>query len=140
MDEQVTVDLEQLAVALQDQSGGLRWWLDTDSGELRVTSDDVWGAGERDEDDDQDAHLIPVEPLPSRVWYSHMADFVATCSDPVAQEVLNRALEGKSAFRRFKDTLHQRCPSLVGDWHAYQDQRAEQVARGWLADHGIQPQ
>ena len=68
--------------------------------------------------------LIPIDPLPSYVWYQDMVDFAEGISDRTAGERLSRSLEGKRAFRRFKNELYQRHPELIPAWHAIRDARA----------------
>ena len=48
--------------------------------------------------------------LPSWVWYQDMADFADRISDQRAGRSLLRAIQGKGAFRRFKDRLHGSYP------------------------------
>ena len=66
-----------------------------------------------------------------------MADFSNGVSDEHAQRLLGRAIQGKGAFRRFKDELHQHHPDLVPAWHAFRDARAERRAVEWLLDQGL---
>ncbi len=55
--------------------------------------------------------LILIDPLPSYVWYQDMVDFADGMRDHAAGECLSRALQGKGAFRRSKNELHQRHPA-----------------------------
>ena len=61
--------------------------------------------------------LIPIEPLPTWVWYRDMADFAEGVSDQRVGRSPARAIKGKGAFRRFKDRLHQNYPDLLPAWH-----------------------
>jgi len=54
-------------------------------------------------------------------------------SDPLP----SRALEGKGAFRRFKDEHYQGHPELLSSWHALCDARAQIRAVQWPADEGL---
>jgi hypothetical protein len=51
-----------------------------------------------------------IDPLPSHVWYQDMADFAELVSDERAGRRLARAIQGRGAFRRFKDELHEEHP------------------------------
>ena len=64
-----------------------------------------------------------------------MADFAERISDERAGRRLARAIEGRGAFRRFKDELHQRYPHLLPMWYAFRDVRAKRRAVEWLADN-----
>ena len=55
--------------------------------------------------------LILIDPLPSYVWYQDMVDFADGISDRGAGERLSRSLQGRGAFRRFKNQLYQDTPS-----------------------------
>jgi hypothetical protein len=50
-----------------------------------------------------------------------MADFAAGISDDRTGRRLARAIEGRGAFRRFKDELHEEYPHLLAVWHAFRD-------------------
>ena len=78
-----------------------------------------------------------IDPLPSHVWHQDMVDFADGISDRVAGERLRRSLQGKGAFRRFRNELHQRHPELISAWHAMRDARAHVRAVQWLADEGL---
>jgi hypothetical protein len=41
-----------------------------------------------------------------------------------ARRRLARAIQGKGAFRRFKDQLHEEYPGLLPAWYAFLDARA----------------
>ncbi|WP_425342970.1 hypothetical protein [Ornithinimicrobium cryptoxanthini] len=46
-------------------------------------------------------------------------------------------MEGKGAFRRFKNALYQQHPDLISAWHTLRDARARARAVQWLADEGL---
>jgi hypothetical protein len=58
-------------------------------------------------------------------------------NDQRARPILARAIEGKGAFRRFKDRLHQNYPELLPAWHAFQSIRAKRRAVQWLVDNSL---
>jgi hypothetical protein len=63
-----------------------------------------------------------------------MADFAEGISDERAGRRLARAIDGKGAFRRFKDELHEEYPHLLPAWYAFRDVRAKRRAVDWLVD------
>jgi len=128
------VDLSMLAEALQDQSYDHSWWFDPATGETEPWVDD---ATEQEElDAREERHLIQVEPIPTREWYLDMEDFAERVSDERARDLLARALGGRGAFRRFKDTLYE-FPDLREQWFAFSNRRAECRAIEWLEDEGL---
>jgi len=77
-----------------------------------------------------------IEPLPSREAYDDLADFTERVRDRRARDLLERAIAGRGAFRRFKDTLFD-FPELREAWFAFHDARMERRALAWLADEGV---
>jgi hypothetical protein len=124
------VDLADLALALEDHSPHHSWWLDPATGSVeprfKGSGSDQRGGGE----------LIHVEPLPSSVGYGDMEDFVTRVRDPRARHLLERAINGRGAFRRFKDTLLE-YPQLRRAWFAFHDARGERRAIEWLVEHEL---
>ena len=72
-----------------------------------------------------------------------MADFAEAISDDRAGRRLARAIQGRGAFRRFRDELHEEHPDLVPAWYAFvqRDRPAETlpdvILRGQSAAHGL---
>ena len=73
--------------------------------------------------------------MPAYVWYQDMAAFAEGVHDERAGRRLARAIQGRGAFRRFKDALHEQNPHLLPAWHALRDTRARRRAVEWLADN-----
>jgi predicted nucleotidyltransferase len=127
------IDLDDLCTALEDHSYETSWWLDPRTGEVRFHNPDVDGDSA---DDLDDAGLVFIEPEDSSVGYRDMADFVDAVPDPRAGDLLARAIEGRGAFRRFKDTLFE-FPELRRQWFAFHDARLRRRAIDWLVDQAV---
>lgn len=131
------VDLDELAVALDDHSAevsfGHSWWLDPRTGEIRFHSSEV---DDESVDDLDEAGLVYIEPHPSSVGYGDMEDFIALVPDPRAQDRLARAIEGRGAFRRFKDVLAEDS-ELREEWFAFVGIRSRRHALEWLSDRHL---
>ena len=131
------VDLEELAAALADQTDyEHRWLIDPRTGQVAFWTSDTGIDGENPVEIDE-LDLIPIDPLPSYVWFQDMADFAEGISDRTAGRRLSRSLQGRGAFRRFKNLIHEHYPELISAWHALRDARAERRAVGWLLDEGL---
>jgi hypothetical protein len=131
------LDLEEIATALADQTDyEHRWLIDPRSGEIVFWTAECGIDGHNPVDLDE-LDLVPIEPLPSYVWYQDMADFAEGISDERAGRSLAGAIQGKGAFRRFKDRLHEDYPHLLPAWHAYRGARAERRAVQWLLDNSL---
>jgi hypothetical protein len=124
------IDLSALSEALEDHSDFVTWFLDPASGEVVPWSEEM------DEPCPGDGQAYRVEPLPTREAYQDLQDFVARVPDRRASELLARAIEGRGAFRRFKDTLLE-FPTLRDTWFAFHDMRMRRRAVQWLRDAGL---
>ncbi|MDR2713247.1 MAG: SWIM zinc finger family protein [Clostridiales bacterium] len=67
--------------------------------------------------------------------YDIMEDFANSVTDPRTNELLCIALEGKGAFRRFKDTLHR--VDLTAKWYDFRRKAFVKIAREWCEENGI---
>lgn len=127
------VDLSTLAEALEDHSDDGGWWIDPRNGELERWSPVF--AEDRD-DSPGERGFRRVEPLGSSESYADMEEFVERVADVKPRELLARAIAGRGAFRRFKDTLHE-FPELRKEWFAFHDARMVRRAIAWLRDERL---
>jgi Uncharacterised protein family (UPF0158) len=131
------LDLEEIANALADQTDyEHRWLINPETGEIAFWTADTGIDGQTPVDLDE-LDLVCIDPLPSWVWYQDMADFAEAITDERAGRRLLRAIQGKGAFRRFKDELHEEYPELLPAWYAFRDARAHRRAVQWLADSSL---
>jgi len=118
-----SLDLDELCTALEDHSPELTWWIHAGDGRIQP--------GEPGEDGWRE-----IGSVPSHEGYRDMAEFVAGVHHRRAAELLDRAIAGRGAFRRFKDTLFE-FPELREQWFRYRDARTRRRALRWLADEGL---
>ncbi|MGO8961540.1 MAG: UPF0158 family protein [Streptosporangiaceae bacterium] len=131
------LDLGEIAVALSDQTGyEHRWLISPDTGEIAFWTAETGIDGQTPVDLDE-LDIVCIDPLPSWVWYQDMADFAAGITDDRASHRLARAIQGKGAFRRFRDELHEDYPHLLPAWYAFRDTRAQRRAVEWLTDNSL---
>jgi Uncharacterised protein family (UPF0158) len=132
-----SLDLEEIGNALADQTDyEHRWLINPKTGEIAFWTADTGIDGQTPAELDE-LDLVCIDPLPSWVWYQDMADFADTITDERAGRRLARAIQGKGAFRRFKDELHDEYPDLLPAWYAFRDVRAKRRAVQWLADNSL---
>jgi len=81
---------------------------------------------------------ISIPEADSHEDYHDMERFIATVRDQRLQNRLWRAIEGKGAFRYFKDVLSEH-PAERERWFAFQDQRVHERMVEWLESEGIEP-
>src|SRR6266702_1323051 len=132
-----SLDLGEIAEALADQTDyEHRWLINPQTGEIVFWTADTGIDGQTPVHLD-DPDLVCIDPLPSWIWYQDMADFAEAITDERAGRRLARAIQGKGAFRRFKDQLHEEHPGLLPTWYAFLDARATRRAVQWLADNSL---
>ena len=129
------VDLDQLSDVLEGDPM-------TGGGRVDLRSGEVWpqpvleDAVDIDEDDELDAGWwLPVRSEGSREGYRDMQDFIAAVPDEDRRDRLAIAIQGRGAFRRFKDVL-ARWPEEFERWYAFSEERQRGRARAWLAEAG----
>ncbi|GAA1460874.1 YciI family protein [Nocardiopsis exhalans] len=71
--------------------------------------------------------------------YQDMADFTETVADADLRGRLRQQLDGRGAFRRFKNTVHGEGGDTLSSWTIFSEERGLGRARQWLADHGYRP-
>ena len=83
-----------------------------------------------------DSRYLRIDPVSSREQYRWMERFIATVEDEELRRRLNIAIDGKGAFRRFKDALvsHQVDRER---WFAFRSERLRSCMESWLTAHGI---
>ena len=133
------VDLEELATHLDASPEFDEGWM------LELATGRFWprdpmammGEEEPDDFDDPEA-FTAVLGFGSSVGYGDMRDFIATVTDERLAERLAVAIDGKGAFRRFKDTLYDD-DEWREAWMRFSSERWLARARWWLADAGLCP-
>jgi hypothetical protein len=134
------VDLEELSMILEGDPvhGGGR--IDLRTGEVwpQPAIEYAEEVGEIDEDDDGSERWLWVDCEGSHEGYRDMEWFIEDLDDPQFADLLARAISGRGAFRRFKDTLSER-PALMTRWYTFSSDRQRGRARSRLADEGYTP-
>jgi len=134
------LSLEEIADALQDQNQhGHIHLINPETGELLYWTEDLGidGRTPMDIDELDKLGLVPIDPIPSYVWYQDMVDFAEGISDDRVGRRLGRALDGKGAFRRFRDVLEDEDPRLLAAWYALRGARGRCRAVEWLLDNSL---
>jgi hypothetical protein len=131
------VDLEELSTVLEGDPLNGDGRLDLRNGEVwpHHAIEYVQEEGEEDEDELDAPHWLPVHCEGSRSGYRDMQMFADSVTDEKHRDRLDRALQGRGAFRRFRDVLADE-PDGIGPWHDFSDERQQGRARAWLADAG----
>ena len=80
----------------------------------------------------EDSFIEEYIPLPGQYEineYRIMEEFVYNLPDGRNQDTLERAIQGRGAFRRFKDRLYDL--NLEQKWYDYRDSAYEHIAKEW---------
>lgn len=67
--------------------------------------------------------------------YSIMEDFIETIKDIKIQNQLYIAIDGKGAFRRFKDTCINF--EIINNWYKFRDEKYKEIAIKWCKENNI---
>lgn len=140
----VPLDWDDLEMALTTRMDEWECYLDLRTGAVHMVrpapfGDEDEGLSEEEVDAGlAQGHLIPIEPLPSSVEYGWMVEFAESVAERRLRELLEVALDGRGAFRRFKDVLLG-YPAERERWFAVRDRRLREAMLEWLADHEIEP-
>jgi hypothetical protein len=82
--------------------------------------------------------FFAIPQLETREAYQDMADFVGTVEDQVLRRLLEVAIDGRGAFRRFRTVLYD-YPGERERWFAFKETHMRRRALDWLASEGIEP-
>ncbi|MDO9018273.1 MAG: UPF0158 family protein [Deltaproteobacteria bacterium] len=84
-----------------------------------------------------DASYLRVDPVSSREQYRWMERFIATVPDGELRTRLVAAIDGKGAFRRFKDVLLT-FPTDRERWFQFRTERLRSCMEAWLDSHDLE--
>jgi len=85
-----------------------------------------------------DTNYLRIDPVSSREQYRWMERFIPMVEDPDLQGKLSQAIDGKGAFRRFKDVLMAYGPERER-WFSFRSERLRIFMEAWLSAHALNP-
>lgn len=83
-----------------------------------------------------DANYLRIDPVSSREQYRWMERFIPMVDEGELRNKLTQAIDGKGAFRRFKDVLM----GFAADrerWFTFRSERLRTFMEAWLSAHAI---
>lgn len=80
---------------------------------------------------------LRIDPVSSREQYRWMERFIPMVDDPELKGRLAQAIDGKGAFRRFKDVLMSYGPERER-WFTFRSERLRIFMEAWLTAHALQ--
>ncbi|PGL67887.1 UPF0158 family protein [Bacillus sp. AFS055030] len=151
----IKAKLRYIIEEMEMQMDGYRSFIKISTGEVfSVAEEDLIDAedGNLIDDDLQDWQIENLEvaneivenfedykELPSKYEideYKMVKDFCLTVNDVKIQNILLITIEGKGAFRRFKDAVIEF--DLEMDWYSYRDRRYKDLAIVWCQTNDIE--
>ena len=85
-----------------------------------------------------DPNYLRIDPVSSREQYRWMERFIPMVEDNDLRSKLTVAIDGKGAFRRFKDVLMAFGPDRE-KWFTFRSERLRTFMEAWLTAHAIKP-
>jgi hypothetical protein len=135
--KRLPIDLELVQIAFEDHDGDGQWFLDSETGEvLRLNESDDDDLATQIDEGGERYIVIPYQG--SVAGHRDMAEFIESVNDNRMRALLDVAINGKGAFRRFKDVLQQH-PQERERWFAFQKERAFHRILSWLESEDIEP-
>jgi hypothetical protein len=133
----VPVDWEALEDAFENNAPEVHSYLHLGTGEVLRVVDGI-ADPEMHARIASDATYLRVDPVSSREQYRWMERFIPMVDEPDLRDRLSNAIDGKGAFRRFKDVLMSFGPDRER-WFAFRSERLRVFMEAWLAAHALNP-
>ena len=158
--KKLKADLEMIANAMEDTDRmDMDYYLDKETGEVIVLLEEMFRYAEEDQDKVREDlpdwqkeqvklaqdilfknpdRYIRIPERPSYEGYNLMVEFAEKVEDELLREKLYIALDGKGAFRRFKNVIAD-YPDYREKWFKFRDEKMNKKVIEWLNSIGIEP-
>lgn len=135
---QVPLQWTELETAFERNAPEIESYLDLRTGEVVTVAQDAANYQEMKSRVQLGGELyVRVDPAPSREQYRWMEQFVSRVTEPNLRERLLISIDGKGAFRRFKDVLLA-YPQEREDWFTYRSNHLHWLLHKWLEKEQIE--
>jgi hypothetical protein len=137
----VRVRWDELRRAYEQGSHEARYFLDVQTGEIVPVFVDIVERGGNPDDVKRIASAVNVRYFliphkPSQEGYAEMEEFIGSVKERHLRDQLVEAIEGKGAFRRFRDVLAG-YPAEEERWKELKNDRANSAIETWLLENDI---
>jgi len=158
--KKLKADLETIANAMEDTDRmDMDYYLDKETGEVIVLLEEIFRYAEEDQDKVREDlpdwqkeqvklaqdilfknpdRYICIPERPSYEGYNLMVEFAEKVEDELLRGKLSIALDGKGAFRRFKNVIAD-YPDYREKWFKFRDEKMNKKVIEWLNSIGIEP-
>jgi hypothetical protein len=134
---EVPIDWEALEDAFENNAPEVHSYLHLSTGEVLRVVDGI-ADPEMHQRIASDTSYMRIEPVSSREQYRWMERFIPMVEDKPLSDLLTQAIDGKGAFRRFKDVLMSHGAERER-WFAFRSERLRVFMEAWLAAHALKP-
>jgi hypothetical protein len=134
--KEVPVDWEALEDAFENNAPEVHSYLHLTTGEVLRVVDGV-ADPQMHVRIASDGNYLRIDPVSSREQYRWMERFIPMVDEGELRTKLTQAIDGKGAFRRFKDVLMSFAPERE-KWFTFRSERLRTFMEAWLAAHAIQ--
>src|SRR5262245_8171666 len=132
---EVPVDWEALEDAFENNAPEVHSYLHLATGEVLRVVDGV-ADPQMHVRIASDGNYLRIDPVSSREQYRWMERFIPMVEDNELRGKLTQAIDGKGAFRRFKDVLMTYGTDRER-WFAFRSERLRTFMEAWLSAHAI---
>jgi hypothetical protein len=132
---EVAVDWEALEDAFENNAPEVHSYLHLSTGEVLRVVDGI-ADPQMHSRIAADAAYVRVEPVSSREQYRWMERFIQMLDPSDLRDELTLAIDGRGAFRRFKDVLMVNAPERER-WFAFRSERLRVFMEAWLEAHAL---
>jgi hypothetical protein len=133
---EVPVDWEALEDAFENNAPEVHSYLHLTTGEVLRVVDGV-ADPQMHARISADPNYLRIDPVSSREQYRWMERFIPMVDETELRGKLAHAIDGKGAFRRFKDVLMTYSADRER-WFAFRSERLRTFMEAWLNAHAIQ--
>ncbi len=131
----VPVDWEALEDAFENNAPEVHSYLHLTTGEVLRVVDGV-ADPQMHVRIASDGNYLRIDPVSSREQYRWMERFIPMVDEGELRTKLTQAIDGKGAFRRFKDVLMSFATERER-WFAFRSERLRTFMEAWLGAHAI---
>ena len=134
------IDLAELKFAFANASWEAEYYLDLETGEVILISSQITVGGEitkQMESLTDHARYRQVPQTSPREEFRDMERFIETVKSPTTRQLLKTAIDGKGAFKRFKNALLDH-PQERERWFRFKEDRLEERIENWLEAEGVE--
>lgn len=138
--DKMKVKLQEVLEALEGAGMEIEYYYDTRTQEILMVFDGMVNGEYNPElmEELSEGFVEDFIPLPGQYKineYRMMECFIYELPAGRKQDILEQAIRGRGAFRRFKDRLFDL--GMEDKWYQYRDACYEKIAREWCEKYGI---